>query len=131
MCLRASYTTAGYVVSLGILDLKLSACLCALAESPKVLVPAARIVGDRGWHHIQFVTDDQGPHNFVLKLEWVQDNRPRNDLGLDLIKVRTDVNVSTPEVAAVLERLPNCSLFGKSTSPYTLAYLDKITVNSI
>ena len=44
--------------------------------------------------------------------------------GRPLLKLRTDFDVTTPHLQAVLDELPVWTTeFGKSTSPYRLAYL--------
>eukprot|EP00250_Pteridium_aquilinum_P028284 c36898_g1_i1 orf=174-2999(-) len=87
-----------------------------------------------GWHTIQFVTNQDGPSYFKLTLEWsdstsmpLQESieRGRWDNTL-LLKLRTDVNKTTPKLKRTLEKLPSwVSVFGKSTSPYPLSYLIK------
>lgn len=52
--------------------------------------------------------------------------------GNVLLKLRTDVNATTPEMDRVLQNLPSwCSQYGKSTAPYTLAYFDTLYVASV
>ncbi|KAE9611425.1 hypothetical protein Lalb_Chr06g0162341 [Lupinus albus] len=47
-----------------------------------------------------------------------------------LLKLRTDVNRLTPITQRVLTNLPSwCSLFGKFTSPHTLAFLINLPIN--
>ncbi|XP_010493169.1 PREDICTED: endoplasmic reticulum metallopeptidase 1-like isoform X1 [Camelina sativa] len=80
---------------------------------------------EHGWHQIQFAGGKKAPTSFVLKLykkkEEVSDEKKKQR---PLLKLRTDFNRLTPQVHRVLERLPPfCSLFGKSTSPFTLAFL--------
>ncbi|EOA19920.1 hypothetical protein CARUB_v10000170mg [Capsella rubella] len=78
-----------------------------------------------GWHQIQFAGGKKASTSFVLKLykkkEEVSDEKKKQR---PLLKLRTDFNRLTPQVQRILERLPPyCSLFGKSTSPFTLAFL--------
>lgn len=86
-----------------------------------------------GWHTIQFVTDQAGPSYFELVL--VRSGSTPLPLrssrkGLEskdlLLKLRTDVNKTTPKLKRTLEKLPSwVSDFGKSTSPYPLSYIVK------
>ncbi|AED92872.1 Zn-dependent exopeptidases superfamily protein [Arabidopsis thaliana] len=79
---------------------------------------------EEGWHQIQFAGGKKAPTSFVLKLykeEEVSDDKKKQR---PLLKLRTDLNRRTPQVQRVLERLPPfCTMFGKSTSPFTLAFL--------
>lgn len=81
---------------------------------------------EEGWHQIQFSGGKKAPTRFVLKLykkkEEVSDEKKKKQRPL--LKLRTDFNRLTPQVQRVLHRLPPfCSMFGKSTSPFTLAFL--------
>ncbi|CAL5068939.1 unnamed protein product [Urochloa decumbens] len=90
-----------------------------------------------GWHTIQFAGGKKSPTKFQLTLYWsnsaTQTSRREAKEAVDvplLVKLRTDVNRVTPKVAEVLEKLPRwCAPFGKSTSPYTLAFLTGLRVN--
>lgn len=96
------------------------------AQDP--LVPVTKALGVDGWHHIQYNTDASGPRNFLLTLHWSENDTDEN--VLKLLKLRTDVDLTTPEVAKMLENLPKwCLSFGKSTSPYSLAYLASLPVD--
>ncbi|KAK7379758.1 hypothetical protein VNO78_34276 [Psophocarpus tetragonolobus] len=81
-----------------------------------------------GWHIIQFSGGKNASTLFDLTLYW----RPRsahNSVG-PLLKLRTDLDILTPITERVLKKLPGwCSLFGKSTSPRTLAFLTNLPVN--
>lgn len=91
-----------------------------------------------GWHFIQFVTDQKGPSYFELTLFWSIDSfsssqetsnleESKNNI---LLKLRTDVNITTPKVQRTLEKLPDwVVVFGKSTSPYPLSYLLNLPVH--
>lgn len=82
-----------------------------------------------GWHIVQFAGGKNSPTRFHFNLIWRNNETHRNHLGNSplLLKLRTDVDRITPTVARVLEKLPPwCSLFGKSTSPYTLAFLTSL-----
>lgn len=87
-----------------------------------------------GWHTIQFAGGKNSPTKFQLTLYWSNKASQREakqaaDVPF-LIKLRTDMNRVTPQVARVLEKLPRwCTPFGKSTSPYTLAFLTALRVN--
>ncbi|CAN6276315.1 unnamed protein product [Urochloa humidicola] len=90
-----------------------------------------------GWHTIQFAGGKKSPTKFQLTLYWLNSatqtsRREGNEAaGVPfLVKLRTDVNRVTPKVAEVLEKLPRWRApFGKSTSPYTLAFLTGLRVN--
>jgi hypothetical protein len=89
-----------------------------------------------GWHTIQFAGGKSSPTKFQLTLFWSSnathssaEEAKAQDSPL-LVKLRTDVNRVTPIVETVLEKLPRwCTPFGKSTSPYTLAFLTALPVN--
>uniref|UniRef100_A0ACD5V4G3 Uncharacterized protein n=1 Tax=Avena sativa TaxID=4498 RepID=A0ACD5V4G3_AVESA len=89
-----------------------------------------------GWHTIQFAGGKSSPTKFQLTLFWSSNGRHASaeeakaqDSPL-LLKLRTDVDRVTPMVATVLEKLPSwCTPFGKSTSPYTLAFLTALPVD--
>ncbi|XP_058094474.1 uncharacterized protein LOC131240342 isoform X2 [Magnolia sinica] len=101
------------------------------------LVPLGNKTSVDGWHTIQFSGGKNAPMKFEITLFWFKNStRPareneqhqQEDFHL-LLKLRTDVNRITPKTARVLEKLPSwCSLFGKSTSPYTLAFLSSLPV---
>uniref|UniRef100_A0A3B6DK81 Vacuolar membrane protease n=1 Tax=Triticum aestivum TaxID=4565 RepID=A0A3B6DK81_WHEAT len=89
-----------------------------------------------GWHTIQFAGGKNAPTKFQLTLFWSSNATqasPKEANAEDpplLVKLRTDVNRATPMVETVLEKLPRwCAAFGKSTSPYTLAFLTALPVN--
>jgi hypothetical protein len=103
------------------------------AEGPGgPLVPVSDITGVNGWHQVQYISESTGPHEFVLTLYWSKNSsRMEGDSTSDkeLLKLRTDVNSVTAEAAAVFEKLPEwCVSFGKSTAPYSLAYLAGLDV---
>jgi hypothetical protein len=81
-----------------------------------------------GWHTIQFAGGKSSPTKFQLTLFW-SSNASHKSAKAEanvplLVKLRTDVNRVSPKVAKVLEKLPPwCTPFGKSTSPYPLAFL--------
>ncbi|CAL5407297.1 unnamed protein product [Camellia sinensis] len=106
-------------------------------ENSEELVP----VGDKssvdGWHIIQYSGGKNAPTRFDLTLHWIknytkvgrEDGKRTEDQHL-LLKLRTDVNRLTPKAGKVLQKLPSwCSLFGKSTSPRTLAFLSSLPVH--
>ncbi|KAJ7560996.1 hypothetical protein O6H91_03G009900 [Diphasiastrum complanatum] len=102
------------------------------AGSRQTLIPREDIVGNEGWHIIQFVTDKDGPAKFILDLFWYK-NLTAGGLQKEghhetsLLKLRTDVAVETAELSRVLQKLPDwCTLFASSISPYTLAYLANV-----
>ncbi|KAF7132164.1 hypothetical protein RHSIM_Rhsim09G0151500 [Rhododendron simsii] len=107
-----------------------------LKDSTEELIPLGGKSSADGWHIIQFSGGKSAPKTFELSLYWannstkvIQQNDKRTDRHL-LLKLRTDVDRLTPKAERVLEKLPSwCSLFGKSTSPHTLAFLSSVPVN--
>lgn len=84
--------------------------------------------GVDGWHIIQFSGGKNAPTLFDLTLYWRSGSTHNSDAPL--LKLRTDVERLTPITERVLEKLPRwCSLFGKSTSPYTFSFLTNLPVN--
>ncbi|URE07098.1 Peptidase family M28 [Musa troglodytarum] len=88
-----------------------------------------------GWHFIQFSGGKNSPTKFHLNLVWLSNTTHQSQKSYEsgasplLLKLRTDVSKITPEVESVLEKLPPwCSLFGKSTSPYLLAFVTTLPV---
>lgn len=106
------------------------------ANSEEVVPLGGKIQAD-GWHIIQFSGGKSSPTKFYMNLSWVNDTKHSSEKGYGardgsspLLKLRTDVNRITPQTARVLEKLPPwCALFGKSTSPYTLAFLTSLPVD--
>nr|XP_010943482.1 endoplasmic reticulum metallopeptidase 1 isoform X1 [Elaeis guineensis]XP_010943483.1 endoplasmic reticulum metallopeptidase 1 isoform X1 [Elaeis guineensis]XP_019701584.1 endoplasmic reticulum metallopeptidase 1 isoform X1 [Elaeis guineensis] len=101
------------------------------------LVPSGNKSMVDGWHIIQFAGGKNSPTKFHLNLFWSTNTshpsqkayKQAEDAASLLLKLRTDVNMVTPKVERVLQKLPHwCSLFGKSTSPYTLAFLSALPV---
>ncbi|XP_017247277.1 uncharacterized protein LOC108218711 isoform X3 [Daucus carota subsp. sativus] len=90
-----------------------------------------------GWHIIQFSGGKNTPTKFSLTLFWAKRNihaeHKEKRQGADqhlLLKLRTDLNRITPMAKTVISKLPPwCSLFGKSTSPFTLAFISSLPVN--
>ncbi|XP_020584845.1 LOW QUALITY PROTEIN: endoplasmic reticulum metallopeptidase 1 [Phalaenopsis equestris] len=96
------------------------------------LVPTDEKSSVDGWHIIQFSGGKNSPTIFHFNLIWRKNATQHNNSENSplLLKLRTDVNRITPKIARVLEKLPPwCSLFGKSTSPYTLAFLTSLSSN--
>ncbi|KAL4190238.1 hypothetical protein AMTRI_Chr07g23690 [Amborella trichopoda] len=109
----------------------------SIEESSKELVPRDKKFNVDGWHIIQYSGGKNSPTKFDFTLYWLKNStpskaRPRKktqDSHL-LLKLRTDLNRVTPKVARVLEKLPIwCSLFGKSTSPFTFSFLSSLEVD--
>lgn len=103
-------------------------------DSEKIVLPGDKSEID-GWHTIQFAGGKNSPTKFQLTLYWPsskpseREAKQAADAPL-LVKLRTDVNRVTPQVARVVEKLPRwCTPFGKSTSPYTLAFLTALRVD--
>lgn len=100
------------------------------------LVPRDEKTSIDGWHIIQFSGGKDSPTKFHLNLFWGSNATHPSQKGYVeaagapfLLKLRTDVNRITPKTARVLEKLPLwCTPFGKSTSPYTLAFLTSLPV---
>lgn len=90
-----------------------------------------------GWHIIQFSGGKDAPTKFHLNLFWLSNATAPSTTDYShaekaplLLKLRTDVNRVTPKTERVLDKLPPwCTPFGKSTSPYTLAFLTSLPVN--
>ncbi|EEF29630.1 ATP binding protein, putative [Ricinus communis] len=109
-----------------------------LTGNSEELVPSGNKSSIDGWHIIQFSGGKEAPRNFELTLLWakkgkkfthsvdgqtMKDKRP-------LLKLRTDVDRITPKAESILKKLPQwCSQFGKSTSPYNLAFLSSVPVD--
>ncbi|PHU02040.1 hypothetical protein BC332_27291 [Capsicum chinense] len=105
-----------------------------LKDGREELVP----IGDKsnvdGWHIIQFSGGKKSPRKFSLMLFWAANNHTgmsdSNREKKPLLKLRTDVDTLTLPTETVLGKLPHwCSLFGKSTSPLTLAFLTSLAVD--
>lgn len=100
------------------------------------LVPADGKSSIDGWHTIQASGGKNAPTKFELTLFWLQNSTRRSDniAQLDqqsLLRIRTDLpGLVTPKVETVLEKLPPWySLFGKSTSPHTLSFLNSLPID--
>ncbi|WCJ19324.1 Vacuolar membrane protease [Euphorbia peplus] len=102
------------------------------------LVPFGNKTSVDGWHIIQFAGGRLSPRKFVLTLQWANKSmKPADDVASGsnkdqqpLLKLRTDIDEITPKAERVLEKLPKwCSQFGKSSSPYNLAFLSSLPVN--
>ncbi|XP_010253689.1 PREDICTED: endoplasmic reticulum metallopeptidase 1 isoform X2 [Nelumbo nucifera] len=100
------------------------------------LVPVGNKNGVNGWHIIQFSGGKISPRMFNVTLFWLNNStRLTNKSDTEkkdpyLLKLRTDVDRLTPKAKRILMKLPPwCSLFGKSTSPHTLAFLSKLPVD--
>nr|GMD30216.1 endoplasmic reticulum metallopeptidase 1 isoform X1 [Ipomoea batatas] len=105
-----------------------------LKDDSEELISLGDKSGTDGWHTIQFSGGKKAPTKFSLTLFWHKNNsRARINEGSEvepvLLKLRTDVDRQTPKTAEILKKLPPwCSLFGKSTSPYTLAFFKSLPV---
>lgn len=97
------------------------------------LVPVGDKSSVEGWHTIQFSGGKDAPTSFSLTLFWKKNSTrsvQTNAVPPPLLKLRTDFNRLTPKAKRVISKLPSwCSLFGKSTSPFTLAFLTALPVN--
>lgn len=99
------------------------------------LVPRDEKISMDGWFIIQYSGGKNAPTKFDLNLFWAK-NSTRSAKKVDgkgehlLLKLRTDFDRLTARAANVLSKLPSwCSLFGKSTSPQTLSFLNSLPVN--
>ncbi|XP_019198438.1 PREDICTED: endoplasmic reticulum metallopeptidase 1-like [Ipomoea nil] len=87
-----------------------------------------------GWHLMQFAGGKNSPTKFDLTLHWHKNSSGKrivkgSEGGEVLLKLRADVNATTPELDKILEKMPSwISQYGKSTSPYTFAYFDTMYV---
>lgn len=102
------------------------------AVNSEELVPLGDKSSADGWHIIQFSGGKNAPTRFDLTLFWKKNSTRLTHKadGRPLLKLRTDVDRITPKTEQVLLKLPPwCSLFGKSTSPHTLAFLTSLPVN--
>ncbi|CAL0320542.1 unnamed protein product [Lupinus luteus] len=98
------------------------------AVNSEELIPVDQKTSVDGWHIIQFSGGKNAPALFDLVLYWRSGSTHNTDTPL--LKLRTDVNRITPITQRILTKLPSwCSLFGKSTSPHTLAFLTNLPVN--
>lgn len=99
------------------------------ARNSEELISADKKSSVDGWHIIQFSGGKNAPKLFDLTLHWKSGSTQSTDNGF-LLKLRTDVDRLTPITERILEKLPRwCSLFGKSTSPHTLAFFRNLPVN--
>ncbi|XP_024041188.1 endoplasmic reticulum metallopeptidase 1 isoform X2 [Citrus clementina] len=105
-------------------------------EGSEELVPRDEKSGMDGWHIIQFSGGKNAVSKFDLDLYWAKNstesyhNANRKEKQRPLLKLRTDFDRLTPKTERVLSKLPAwCSLFGKSTSPQTLSFLNSLPVN--
>lgn len=104
-----------------------------LKADSEELVPFGDKSTADGWHVIQFSGGKNAHRKFDLTLHLVK-NYTKVAEGVKterpLLKLRTDVDRLTPKTAKILGKLPSwCSLFGKSTSPHTLAFLSSLPVS--
>lgn len=99
------------------------------------LIPLDEKSNVNGWHNIQFSGGKNSPRTFNLTIVRAENSSQdshmkRSNNQRPLLKLRTDVDIITPKVSQILMKLPSwCSLFGKSTSPYTLAFLRNLPVD--
>ncbi|KAJ3706443.1 hypothetical protein LUZ61_010148 [Rhynchospora tenuis] len=82
-----------------------------------------------GWHIIQFAGGKSSPTKFKIKLFWSSNSVQKVSESPYLLKLRADVPKLTPRAEKVLNKLPKwTSQFGKSTSPFNLAFLASLPV---
>ncbi|CAN1237968.1 Endoplasmic reticulum metallopeptidase 1 [Linum grandiflorum] len=94
------------------------------------LVPLGDKSSADGWHIIQFAGGRESPRQFELTLFWHKQPSRKSNEARPLLKLRTDVQRVTPIAERVVSKLPEwCSQFGKSSSPYNLAFLTSLPVN--
>lgn len=110
--------------------------IACIAGNSVELVPVGNMTAVDGWHTIQFSGGKNALTRFEITLFWLKspahlshtDEQQQEESPL--LKLRTDLNRVTPKTGRVLEKLPSwCSLFGKSTSPYALAFLSSLPIN--
>ncbi|XP_041023235.1 LOW QUALITY PROTEIN: endoplasmic reticulum metallopeptidase 1 [Juglans microcarpa x Juglans regia] len=114
-------------------DFKFKASLPNVEE----LVPLGGKSSVDGWHIIQFSGGKSAPTIFDLTLLWKKNVTGSGDKVEEgrgderpLLKLRTDVDRLTSKTERILKKFPPwCSLFGKSTSPHTLAFLTSLPIN--
>nr|GMD32100.1 endoplasmic reticulum metallopeptidase 1 isoform X1 [Ipomoea batatas] len=106
-----------------------------LKDESGVLVSRGEKNSIDGWHLMQFAGGKNSPTKFDLTLHWHKNSYGKrvvegSEGGEDvLLKLRADVNATTPELDKILEKMPSwISQYGKSTSPFTLAYFDTMYV---
>ncbi|XP_073128587.1 uncharacterized protein [Henckelia pumila] len=104
------------------------------AESAEELISPSEKHGVNGWHVIQFSGGKKAPTKFDLSLFWMGNHTLSTPAGGIneplLLKLRTDLDRSTPPFKNILQKLPPwCSQFGKSTAPHTLAFLSSLPVS--
>ncbi|TKY51584.1 Endoplasmic reticulum metallopeptidase 1 [Spatholobus suberectus] len=98
------------------------------ARNSEELIPVDKKSSVNGWHIIRFSGGKNASTLFELTLYWRSGSTHNSDAPL--LKLRTDVDRSTPIIERVLKKLPRwCSLYGKSTSPYTFAFFRNLPVN--
>ncbi|KAL0403477.1 UNVERIFIED_CONTAM: Vacuolar membrane protease [Sesamum radiatum] len=102
-------------------------------DSSEELIPVGEKSSVDGWHTIQSPVGGSADQ-VNLSLFWNKNGTQttmgnmKNDNRL-LLRLRTDVDRSTPPMKTVLQKLPPwCSQFGKSTSPHTLAFLTSLSI---
>lgn len=100
------------------------------------LVPRDAKSSIYGWHIIEFSGGKNAASKFEIALYWAKNstrtagNSNGKEKQQPLVKLRTDFDRLTPKTERVLSKLPAwCSLFGKSTSPQTLSFLNSLPVN--
>ncbi|CAI9754547.1 unnamed protein product [Fraxinus pennsylvanica] len=104
------------------------------ADLSEELIPLGEKSSVNGWHIIQFSGGPKAPTKFNLTLFWnktraaiTSDNEKKENL---LLRIRTDINRQTPQIEKEeLFEGETTSLFGKSTSPHTLAFLTSLPVD--
>ncbi|KAI3470470.1 hypothetical protein Pfo_027133 [Paulownia fortunei] len=104
------------------------------ADSSEELIPLGEKSSVDGWHIIQFSGGRKAPTKFNLSLFWLKNStQTTTEDGSKehfLLKLRTDIDKLTPPMKNVLQKLPPwCSLYGKSTSPHTLAFLNSLPIS--
>ncbi|KAL9661059.1 hypothetical protein QQ045_025878 [Rhodiola kirilowii] len=98
------------------------------------IIPFGKKSSVDGWHTIQFSGGKNSPTKFEMTLELVKSSGTNEEVAKTeaqrpLLKLRTDFNRVTPKVREVLDELPPwCVQFGKSTSPFNLAFLADLSV---
>jgi hypothetical protein len=104
-------------------------CSFFLAVGLEELVTTGNKTDVDGWHTIQFAGGKNSPKKFKIRLlRSINPSRKVSERP-DLLKLRADVLKVTPRAEKILNKLPTwTSQFGKSTSPYNLAFLASLPV---
>ncbi|VFQ64785.1 unnamed protein product [Cuscuta campestris] len=103
-----------------------------LTDGSRELISQGDKNSDNGWHIVQFAGGKDSPTKFELILHWHKTKSGERKNQADetvLLKLRIDFDQKTAEMVKVLAKLPSwLSQYGKSTSPFNLAYYQTLSV---